>query len=92
MTDRERGAPADARLFVREQPERSGGGGGGNDGGRLSTDRRPAAAGGDYRRRRIAKHALILQPENPRHLLLDAWASRLDRRRGGTLAHAPSGG
>ena len=88
-TDGQRGAAADARLGVAEQRVRSGGGGGGggDDGrrraARAAGRRRQAAA----RRRGSRKRALILEPEDPRHLLFERTApARLARRHDGRRA------
>ena len=96
--DRQRRAAADARLAHRSSSRtRSGGGGGGGGGGGATgalRSREPepaAAAAAPAHRRGIAQHALILEPEDPRHLLFEAWTVTTGgcrRRAGGALAHA----
>ena len=83
--DRERRAPAHARFLVRQQAQRSavsGGGGGGRC--RPFATRRGRRDG----RRGIAQHALVLQPEDPRHLLFEGRARGGGRGRRGRRAGA----
>ena len=81
-----------ARRRTRASPSasrrtRSGGGGGGTTTGACSPRCAPAAAGATGGAR-IAQQALILQPEDPRHLLFERGTTGVGGGASGALAHA----
>ena len=77
-TDRERSAAPDACLCIAQQRHQVWLGRRRHDRRRFFPARRRRRR--DHRRRRISKHPLVLETENPRHLLIGRRACRLRRR------------
>ncbi len=80
-SDRQRRAAPHACLLIRQQPHEIGRRRRQHDGRRLAPSRGRCRRGRDGRRH-VAQHALILQPENPRHLLLEGRPGGTGRRHG----------